>query len=363
MDRTKPQRDGTKILNIITIIGVFLSSFYTGSYLAVILAFFLQIFIHEFGHLIFGLISGYKFYSYRFLIFTIYRNKDNKIRFKLFGLTGTAGQCLMIPPEKKIEDTPFLLYNMGGVILNLITMPFFAAAYFTTSDEFIKGLFISLVFMGFTHALTNGIPLYFAYIANDGMNTLNIYRSARARYVFKLTLDLHVKIENGMHYSDIPDELLVIEDDDYYNAISATIPYLAAYVAFMKKDFEKAKAISEKLNSFDSQALKLHKMFANMMILYCEAVSETKKSILLLYENKDVVRFMRRSPTSEVLRAKYAIEKLVNGEEVKAAKAKKQFESMAKRTKNKEMVEIERSLYDYVDQIYIWRTENKEPIE
>ena len=360
MNRTLPKRDSTKLVYFITIIGAIICAIYTDSILTIILAVFLQIIIHEAGHLVFGLLSGYKFYSFRFLMFMIYKNKDSKIKFKLFSLIGTSGQCLMLPPETKTEDTPFLLYNMGGVMLNLITMPIFTAAYFAVSDIFLRTLFFCLIVMALTVALTNGIPFYTSYIANDGMNAMNIYKSSRAMHAFRLILTLHAEIENGLKYQDILDERLAVEDEDFYNAISANIPFLAAYVAFMKKDFEKARALAERLVSFESHAIELHKMLATMLILYCEAVGESKKSILMLYERKDVVKFMRKAHVGDVIRAKYAVEKLVSGDMVKAEKAKKLFERVSKRTKDKEQVEIERAFYDYVDQIYIWRLENLE---
>ena len=38
---------------------------------------------------------------------------------KRFGIAGTGGQCLMLPPDKPLEEIPVALYHWGGVIVNM----------------------------------------------------------------------------------------------------------------------------------------------------------------------------------------------------------------------------------------------------
>lgn len=61
---------------------------------------FIQIIIHEAGHLVFGLLSGYEFVSFRIGSITLAKY-DNKYCFKRFHIAGTGGQCLMMP---MVED-------------------------------------------------------------------------------------------------------------------------------------------------------------------------------------------------------------------------------------------------------------------
>ena len=56
--------------------------------------------IHEGGHMVFGLLTGYRFLSFRVLSFTIVK-KDGKLIRKKLKVPGTLGQCLMYPPEWK----------------------------------------------------------------------------------------------------------------------------------------------------------------------------------------------------------------------------------------------------------------------
>ena len=96
-------------------IGVMILSFVT-----FILTCLLQILLHEGGHLIGGLLSGYHFVSFRILNWTIIK-EEGKVRIKHFSIAGTGGQCLLTPPEKPMKEIPVILYNLGGVIMNLLT--------------------------------------------------------------------------------------------------------------------------------------------------------------------------------------------------------------------------------------------------
>ena len=68
--------------------------------------------------------TGYKFNSFR--IFSVILIKQNgKLKIKNISLAGTGGQCLMSPPELIDGKMPYVLYNLGGVILNVINIPYF----------------------------------------------------------------------------------------------------------------------------------------------------------------------------------------------------------------------------------------------
>lgn len=82
-------------------------------------ALILQIIIHEAGHLVFGLLTGYRFISFRVSSFMWMKDND-RIRFKRMSIAGTGGQCLMAPPDLKDGKMPVQLYNYGGAIMNLI---------------------------------------------------------------------------------------------------------------------------------------------------------------------------------------------------------------------------------------------------
>ena len=88
--------------------------------LILLFSIFLQVLLHEGGHLVCGLATDYRFVSFRIFNLTFIR-KDGKLCIKRFSLAGTGGQCLLTPPERPLEDIPTTLYNLGGVLANLLT--------------------------------------------------------------------------------------------------------------------------------------------------------------------------------------------------------------------------------------------------
>ena len=81
----------------------------------------IQVILHEGGHLVCGLMSGYQFVSFRIFNFTFIR-KDGKLIIKKYAVAGTGGQCLLSPPERKLEEIPVVWYNLGGVLANVIAV-------------------------------------------------------------------------------------------------------------------------------------------------------------------------------------------------------------------------------------------------
>lgn len=100
-------------IEALEVVGIF-----AGSIVCTLVAFILQIVLHEGGHLLFGLLSGYRFVSFRIFNWTLIR-QEGKFRLKRFGIAGTGGQCLMLPPDKPLEEIPVVLYHWGGVIVNM----------------------------------------------------------------------------------------------------------------------------------------------------------------------------------------------------------------------------------------------------
>ena len=88
------------------------------SLLIVLACFLLQVFAHEFGHLLFGLMSGFSFQSFRIFSWVLIKKPDG-FHFTHQKLPGTLGQALMLPPEKMSRKAAFW-YNMGGSFFNLL---------------------------------------------------------------------------------------------------------------------------------------------------------------------------------------------------------------------------------------------------
>ncbi|MBP3775161.1 MAG: hypothetical protein ILA34_07420 [Bacteroidaceae bacterium] len=164
----------------------------------------LQIILHEAGHLLMGLLTGYRFVSFRIFQFTLIRH-DGHYRWKRFSLAGTGGQCLMSPPDKPIEQVDTRWYNAGGVLANLLT----AALAIATLDlcalpQWLEVLLLSMAIMGIIYGLLNGIPLKISGIPNDGHNLFHLEKSPQAKFLLCRMLMANALIQEGTQPKDMP---------------------------------------------------------------------------------------------------------------------------------------------------------------
>ena len=89
-------------------IGIFML-WWLGFMLLLAVAAMFHIVIHEAGHLLFGLMSGYRFVSFRIGSFVLVRD-DEGFRLGRFSIAGTGGQCLLDPPAMTDGRFPYKLY-------------------------------------------------------------------------------------------------------------------------------------------------------------------------------------------------------------------------------------------------------------
>lgn len=179
--------------------------------------------IHEAGHLVFGLLSGYRFLSYRVFSFTIVK-KEGKLSVKKLKVPGTMGQCLMYPPVWKEEEPyPYVLYNLGGGLFNIISCMLILPLAFIGSPlaAWIAGVFI---FTGVIFAITNLVPMTIG-IPNDGKNCLDCKKSKEAQRAFYLQLKINADMSDGAVLTEFPPEFFEVQEQQG-KKISALIGYL-----------------------------------------------------------------------------------------------------------------------------------------
>ena len=175
---------------------------------SLVISFIVAILLHETGHLIFGLMSHYKFISFQFLCFKSTKiGKKSKISVEK-GIT--LGQCLMGVEPADRGKVRYKLYMSGGVIMNILL--------FVLS---VAGLILIYVFKGDLNAhllacaFINGylipinyIPLNNQGIYNDGLNLKLMSKYESVRHLIINTLSLQYLVVNNVCINDIPEELL-----------------------------------------------------------------------------------------------------------------------------------------------------------
>lgn len=186
-----------------------------------VIAFILHIIVHEAGHLVFGLLSGYKFVSFRVFDFKIIKDENGKLNFRYEKIAGTGGQCLMRASEYIEGKFKYKLYLLGGVIFNIV---------FSIVSWLILPSYYTLLFalIGFTLAFLNLIPMGF----NDGMTFYHASKDETTRFVLYLQLEY-------VYYQSIGKNLLIEQPEivEKINSLEITnTNYLTDSLEFIKLD-------------------------------------------------------------------------------------------------------------------------------
>lgn len=298
---------------------------------SIVLAMYFQIIVHELGHLVFGLLTGYTFSSFRIGSCMVMKDAG-KLRLKRIKIAGTGGQCLMIPPTLRDNTMPYALYGFGGCFANLIISVLFLLFYMFLSNVLFWGTFsIMTVICGVAFAILNGIPMK-GLVSNDGYNVLEQKRNSEAVYSMWVQLSVNEKLAKGESLRNIPDECLYMPDEHgLTNVLVATIGvFYANRLLAMQKFTEATEAIDQLLQG-KTAICELHRKLLVCDKIYCVLVSgKSFESIGLLYNKtqKQFMKQMKKFPS--VLRTTYAIELLYNGNDSEAEKTLHAFHAIAK---------------------------------
>ena len=179
---------------------------------SLMLSVLLQTIIHELGHLIFGLITKYKFVAFQLFSISLV-NKDNKIRIEKSMIPGTLGYNIMEPLLGDYKKQPFFLYILGGVILNIIfSLLILCIVLLNIFNLYVNIALHSCIFVGWFFMLNNGIPKKVNSLANDGYNALFQRKSDIIRKSTYVQLKIQSLSIKGILPSQMPEEWFELSD-------------------------------------------------------------------------------------------------------------------------------------------------------
>jgi hypothetical protein len=314
--------------------------------LAMYFAIFVHIIIHEAGHLVFGLLSGYKFSSFRIMSF-MWLKEDGKLKLKRLSLAGTGGQCLMTPPDIKDGKIPLVLYNLGGSIINVIAGILFLGLYMIWPDvAFLSALLFAFSIMGFMTALLNGVPMRMGTIDNDGYNAFALSKNPEAVEAFWVQLKVAEQSSKGVRIKDMPAEWFAMPSEDAMkNSMVAARGVLACNRLMDEGKFEQADALMAHLLEMDCGIVGLHHDLLMCDRIFVELIGQNRREAIedmLTKAQKKFMKAMKRYPS--VLRTEYALALLFEKDTLKAEKSQKEFDKVAKTYPYPQEVESEREL-------------------
>ena len=264
-----------------------------------VIAFVLHIVVHEAGHLFFGLLSGYKFISFRVFDFKIMKDENGKFKIRYERLAGTGGQCLMRAPEYIEGKFKYKLYLLGGVTFNLV----FSIVFWLVLPSYYTLLF---ALIGFALAFLNLIPMGF----NDGMTFYHASKDETTRFI------LHLQLEY-IYYQSIGKNLLIEKPEIVEKINSLEIintNYLTDALEFIKLDgleyfFEFNALYNEarKLYTERDDLLPVYKV--ELMALLVKLISLVNPEDELLEELMNdktlLARFKQKNPQTKNILATY----------------------------------------------------------
>ena len=335
----KPLRE-----EILSLVGLFL-----GMYAAILV----QLIIHEAGHLVFGLLSGYKFSSFRIFSF-MWVKDDGKIRLRQLSIAGTGGQCLMAPPDMVDGRIPVVLYNLGGSLMNIIAGVVGIGLFFAFSGvPFLSTVMLIFSVIGFIIAIMNGVPMRLGTVDNDGYNAFALTRNREAMRSFWVQMKVNEQIAEGVRLKDMPDEWFAVPSDEAMeNSMVAVMGVFACNRMMDEKRFEEADRLMAHMLEIDIGMVGLHRSLMICDRMYIELITENRKEILdgmLGKEQKKFMKSMKSFPS--VLRTEYVYALLCEKDTAKAGKVKTQFEKCTKTYPYQNDVQSERELMELAEKL------------
>lgn len=330
-----------------SVMGIILdmSSFFA----AFLCAFWLQLILHEAGHLVFGLLSGYRFLSFRIGRFVLMKQKG-KLRSGRYSLAGTSGQCLMAPPDYENGSYPTVMYNLGGVFMNLI----FAFLFLIIRLKFHPSGFFNafgnmMIACGLSMALTNGIPLKTDMVTNDGYNALHQKKEKETARTAWLMLKMMELQYDGIRLKDMDESLFETGDAyDLKNNGTAELLWLKENRAMDRQDFETAERLigellqeGTALSGLSRNLLELDRLYID----FCRSGSDADSSLLRSGEMPAFLKAMQDYPA--VMRTLYA-DRAIHDDREKAAEIRRRFETIASSYPYPGEIETERDLMDHI---------------
>ena len=300
--------------------------------LCIYIGFFLQIIIHETGHMVCGLMTGYRFSSFRIGSF-MWMRQDGKICFKRYTLAGTGGQCLMCPPDFKDGKIPYILYNLGGALMNGIAA---AAAFilwvFVVDNWYADCFLIVFAVSGLWLALVNGIPLKLDLLNNDGRNIVDIGKSRDEMEAFWMQMKVAELQTKGVRLRDMPSDWFEMPGEEAMKQSMTAVR--GAFLANRLLDehaFEETAELIDRLLDMDTAMIGIYRSLLAADRVYCELIGDQKEEVLDIWKDRQQIQVMKQMKNQlSVLRTQYTYALLHDRDEKKASIIRNKFEKMMK---------------------------------
>lgn len=290
----------------------------------------LQVIIHEGGHLVAGLLKGYRFVSFRFMNFTLI-SKDGRLQWRNFDVAGTGGQCLMAPPDKPIDQIDTRFYNAGGVLANILSAAIAALLEFTIGGLplWVETFLLTTMFIGVAFAILNGTPMKAGGVANDGYNLLQLEKDPASKQCLINGLEANALIQKGQQYKDMNERLFVLPDPiDWKNSLHMSSLALTVCRMMNRHQWEEAYCLMTTVMPHKGEMIPLLQMeFECLMVLVCIATRCDDEARQRYDKNTAKYAKQYASTQSDKQAVVMAATMVLDGDRAKAEQMLRQLES------------------------------------
>ncbi len=318
-------------------------------FIGVYLGAFLSIVIHEGGHLVFGLLTGYKFISFRIGRFILIKANGN-YKIRVYNILGTGGQCLLDPPDLDAENNfSYKLYNLGGGIMNILVFIISIVYIILGGARF--GIAIYLfgilnLFMG----LLNLIP-FTKTINNDGKNQV-LLRDESTRLYFWKSLKINKNLTEGISMADMDRFLFEYKEADKNSALKDGVIIANVNYNMNRGEYSLVREEIEKL-LVREDLIDLYKKELICDLMFLEVLDMNKYAVKKLM-TKDVKKYIKLTGKYYIQRKRlmYGVYLLIEDDFDKAAEELSAFNKLAKSYPYQVEIEVERKYIDEINEIY-----------
>ena len=313
-------------------------------------AYLLQVTVHEGGHLVCGLLTGYRTLSFRIGRVLLVK-LDGRWKLRSYHIPGTGGQCLMAPPAQ--EKPPYRLYHLGGGLANLL-LSLLALPGLLMGPPLLRVFSGALVLLGLWMACTNLIPRKIGGMANDGYNAKYLGQDPLALRCLSVQLWSNEALLEGYSLADMPEEWFALpQGADLSNPMIAGTAIQSASRLMARGELEEADRAIRRLLHGSGNLLEIYRLELTCEAIYCALVLGRVREAERLF-TPEVRRYcgQTRKYCPGRVRQAYAWALLLENDIKAAGSLRTDFERVAARSPYPGELPSERMLLDQVDQAF-----------
>ena len=261
----------------------------------IVFSWILSFAIHEFGHFVMGKLCGYHFVSYRIGPFAITK-KDGQLKMiKQGGITGTGGQCIMLPPDTDHpENAPAVAYHLGGGLFNLLTTAISIMIFLVSQNTYAKEFLVIMASLNGALAMINLTPAKIK-VPNDGYNVKCIIKNTSDRIsIYNM---LRIMGHTDLSPSEMPKEYFTCHDDGEYASLSHM---MRGYYLLDQKQYKDAEDQFRYCIKSDTENVEYYNLEAGSMVLLCLLMRQAEPQMIDEAYNETLKQYIDNTKATQI---------------------------------------------------------------